>query len=669
MVFAALILGSACGPVAENAPSPEEAQAREVLAEPLGSADLAQQLANNSPRDLAATPTPQSVQSSSPGEESVEVVTIEFDDNGVEVGFTEDGHPYRGDPDAPIVIMEFSDFQCPFCSRFYDQTLPSLAKNQIANGEVLLVYYDYPLTSIHPQAMEAANAARCAAEQGAVAYWGMHDLIFANPDHWSNANAIAVFHSYATELGLDADDFRSCQESKRHYEGVLADIDFGRSRGVNSTPSFFINGQPLIGAQPLTIFNQAIAAVQDGQTIAASDPPASSANQPAPRPTPVSISSNDAAGILGDTEAAVTIVEYTDYQCPFCQRHNNETMPTLISNLVDSGRVRYILKDFPLDQIHPQARLAAVAARCAGEQDSYWVMHDAIFAAQIEWSGQAENAATILSGLADDLGLDIEAYRECAGSGRYDVAIQTNLEEGVSLGVGGTPFFFVNGFPVNGAQPYGLFEYAVELAEQGNLADAYVQEPEPEPAPPTQPRGPVDVPVAGAYSIGDPDAPVTIVEYTDYQCPFCARHMTETLPEIKSKYIDSGIVRYVFKDFPLTSIHPQAVAAAEAARCAGEQGAYVEMHDALFGNQGQWSNSADPAGLYGGYAESIGLDRVSFDDCLSSHRFLDAVMADLDEGIGFGVGGTPAFFLNGYFLSGAQPFTVFEEAINSLLSD
>ena len=137
---------------------------------------------------------------------------------------------------------------------------------------------------------------------------------------------------------------------------------------------------------------------------------------------------------------------------------------------------------------------------------------------------------------------------------------------------------------------------------------------------------------------------------------------------IKADYIDAGKVRYVFMDFPLTSIHPQAPLAAEAARCAGDQDAYLEMHHALFDRQGEWSGRADAGEVFVGFAGELGLDEKSFAQCLESGQYTAAVQADLDQGIGLGINGTPAFFLNGNFISGAQSFSVFQGAIESLLA-
>ncbi len=643
------ILAAACGPAVNTPAAPDAASA-----------------ANTAPETEPESANTDSVAVKTEPESQIQTEenVIEYDANGIEVGFTEDGRPYRGNRSAPVVLEEYSDFQCPFCARHVSETAPAILENQIANGDVVTIFYDFPLTSLHPQAVAAAHAARCAGEQGAVAYWDMHDAIFAAPSEWSNKNADAVFEEYAANLSLDVAAFQACQSSAKYEQAIEDDVFTARSRGVSSTPSFFINDRPLIGAQPLSVFNQAIEAALSGSgddETAAAPPQPAQPTQPGAVPTPATIPADNFAGAMGDPDAPITIVEYTDYQCPFCQRHAQQTMPQIISELIDSGRVYYMLKDFPLDQLHPNARAAAAAARCAGEQDAYWEMHDAIFNSQSTW---AESAAA-LSTLAADLGLDMDSFNNCIESGKYEDVVQANLEEGTQLGVRGTPAFFIDGFPVSGAQPFELFDYAVSLAEEGTLADAYA--PREAPPEPTQPAGPVDVPVGDAFSIGEADAPVTIVEYTDFQCPFCGRHFQQTFPFIKENYVDEGLVRYVFKDFPLTSIHPQAVGAAMAARCAGDQGAYLEMHDALFAAQGEWSGQGNATALFAGYAGQLGLDTAVFTACMESNKYETAVAADLEEGVNLGVRGTPAFFINGNFVSGAQPYSVFEEAINLML--
>lgn len=582
--------------------------------------------------------------------------------DGIRVGFTAEGQPFMGDPAAPILMEEYSDFQCPFCSRFFNQTLPSLKENQIASGDVVLVYYDFPLMRIHPQAMGAHQAGRCVAESGARAFWEMHDLLFENIDEWSGqANTTPIFATYAEEVGVDVEEFITCMDEAVYESAVMADLNGGIQRGINSTPSFFLNDSLVAGAQPLSVFEQAINTLLSGGQLAT----APTQQQAAAVPTPAALNDNVAAR-LGNPDAPVTIVEFTDYQCPYCSQHATDTMDQIVQELVETGRVQYILKDFPLDNLHPEARLGAVAARCAGEQDAYWEMHHALFANQQLWSGAGpEVAEDGLATLAQQLGLNVRDFNACIASGRHDAAVEANYQEGSSLGVTGTPAFFIDGYPLVGARPYEVFEYAVGLAQNGQLAQAYAQPTQPQ-AQPT-PAGPVDVPLDDvAFSIGDPNAPVTIVEYTDYQCPYCGRHFQQTYPQILEQYVETGQVRYVFKDFPLTSIHPQAYAAAEAARCAGDQGAYLEMHDMLFSRQNEWNGRNNTTEIFTGYAAELDLDTNTFSSCMETRKYEEAVAADLQEGVGFGVRGTPAFFINGHILSGAQPFSTFQQAIEQV---
>ncbi len=591
----------------------------------------------------------------------------ETDANGLPVGFTPEGQPYRGRLDAPVKMEVFSDFQCPYCGQFSEETLPSLLANQVVAGDAVFIFYDFPLSSIHPYAEPAANAARCAGEAGAAAYWAMHDRLFAAADTWTNEGAADAFRAFAAELGLDATAFGACLDEDRYADAIAANQELGLNRGVNSTPSFFINDQLIAGAYPLETFNQAIDAALSGESIEGETNAATAAapQAPAVAPTPATIVMDNIAAARGEATAGVTIVEYTDYQCPYCQRHAAETLPTIITEMIDAGRVHYVIKDFPLDTIHPQARAGAVAARCAGEQDAYWQMHDSLFTRQADWSGQTTALNDIFTGLATELGLDGDAFASCLTSGRFDDLIQANQDEGFALGVNGTPAFFINGFPISGAQPYDLFQYAVGLAEAGTLADAYVQREQPTPTP----SGPVDVDTSNAVSIGAADAPVVLVEFTDFQCPYCSRHFAETYPQLVANYVDTGLVRYVFMDFPLTSIHPQAQLAAEAARCANDQAAYIEMHDMLFSRQDAWSGRGDAASVFTGFAGELGLDEAAFSDCLLSGRHTEAVQIELAQGERLGVNGTPAFFLNGHFISGAQPYSVFQGAIDSLLAE
>ncbi len=159
---------------------------------------------------------------------------------------------------------------------------------------------------------------------------------------------------------------------------------------------------------------------------------------------------------------------------------------------------------------------------------------------------------------------------------------------------------------------------------------------------------------------GPKDAPVTIIEFSDYQCPYCGRAEKEAVAQVKENY--KGKVRIVFRDFPL-AFHKDSEKAHEAAACAGEQDKFWEMHDKLFAN----ARALGIDKLYG-YATEIGLDGEKFKACLDSGKTAAAIQQDLADGASFGVTGTPAFFINGRFISGAQPYSVFSEIIDDELA-
>ena len=373
---------------------------------------------------------------------------------------------------------------------------------------------------------------------------------------------------------------------------------------------------------------------------------------------------------LGDPNAPVTIVEFSDYQCPFCLRHFQQTMPQLRAEYIDTGRVYYVFKDFPIISLHPVALCIHEAARCSGEiggSGGYWQAHDSFFDNSQQLTDLPQpDLDNMLGQPAGEMEIDEEALRECLASGRYTDAVSADLAEGQRLGVNGTPGFFVNGYPVPGAQPYDVFQQVIALAEEGRLAEAYQSQPAANNNPPA--GQPVAVPLSDEPAKGSPDAAITIVEYSDFQCPFCLRHSQQSLPQLQS-YIDAGQVRYDFKDFPIHNIHPQAQKAHESARCARELGgdeAFWTMHDLLFINQEQWANNANHVAVFKSLAAEMELPQAEFDECLDSGRYADAVNAQVNEGTQLGVRGTPSFFMNGQPLVGAQPFAVFQQAIEAL---
>jgi len=216
---------------------------------------------------------------------------------------------------------------------------------------------------------------------------------------------------------------------------------------------------------------------------------------------------------------------------------------------------------------------------------------------------------------------------------------------------------------------------ADEIKEIISAVEAKAPAPQPVRAP-TQPSAPqtFQVSLDDDPFKGNANAPVTVVEFSDFQCPFCSRFYTQTLPALQENYIDTGKIKLVYKDLPLDNLHPNARPAHIAAECADEQGKFWEYHDVLFENQAQWSrlSSTDLSSQLNQYATSMGLESASFDSCLSSPSMADEVNADFLQAASYGATGTPTFFIgnekNGFIkLVGAQPYAAFQAAIDAQL--
>lgn len=166
-------------------------------------------------------------------------------------------------------------------------------------------------------------------------------------------------------------------------------------------------------------------------------------------------------------------------------------------------------------------------------------------------------------------------------------------------------------------------------------------------------------------SIGDADAPVVIYEFADFQCPACGQYAALTAPLIKERLVETGIVRYVHYDFPLTQIHPHAFLAARAGRCAEEQDGFWQFHDLIYARQMRWSSMGDPSGIFIDLAEEVGLDRGAFTECLRSDRFAEEVTRNMRLGESLGVPGTPTLFVNMRRLQQVPSYNELEALVRS----
>jgi protein-disulfide isomerase len=592
--------------------------------------------------------------------------------------------PVLGDRDAKVTIVEFSDFQCPYCGRVMP-TLEEIRKNY--GKEVRIVFKHNPLP-LHPDAPYAAKAAVAAGKQGK--FWEMHDKLFAaNNSHAPEALRAAKVDAMAEALGLDLEQYKRDVASPEAIDLVGSDQAQARQLGANGTPAFFINGQKLTGAQPYEQFKDVIDSqlkradealargvpraqlydvlIKDGLTQPApSDQPSQAQPPPAPQAHEVEPGEGPARG---GKHPKVVIVEWSDFQCPFCSK----ALPTL-QQIEETYKddVRIVWRNEPLP-MHPNALPAAKAAMAAGRQGKFWQMHDLMFAHQSDLSEAKYEE------WAKKLGLNVARWKRDVESPEIASAIEKDQSYGQKVGADGTPTFFINGKIIAGALPFESFkpilDEQIEKAKaalkkgvkQDKLYATLVAEnvkaagPQAAPAGGGAAGGEARVPIdpGSSPALGPKNAPVTVVVWSDFQCPFCGR-VEPTLQQLREQY--GNKVKFVWKNQPLP-FHPNAMPAAEAAMAADEQGKFWPMHDKLFQHQAELSPQ-----LYDQVAKELGLNLATFHASIEGHKHAAQIQEEMAAGARVGASGTPTFFINGRKLVGAQPVEAFKQIIDSELA-
>lgn len=389
-----------------------------------------------------------------------------------------EGAPQRGPDDALVTVVVFSDLECPFCSR----VVPTLERVLEHYGNDVRVVFRHTPLPFHARAMPAAEATMEAyAQRGAPGFWQMHDLIFENQRDLDDAS----LERYAQLVGLDLTRFRAAMASHTHEAAIRADMAIGQRVGVSGTPSFFINGRALVGAQPFEAFQQAIDSERSAaqRRVAGGTPRAQLYERilaeglaEAPRePTPSGgydadedaqrrwvIADRAGAPTRGPARAPVTIQVFSDFQCPFCGR----VVPTLERIVSTYGaRVRIVFRHYPLP-FHAWAREAAELAvevhRQRGDA-AFWQFHDLVFENQRQISG-AETARAGLLALAQQIrGIDIRRAERALEQHTHAAAVETDMDAVTAAGAAiGTPTFFINGRRIAGAQPYDVFQTLID---------------------------------------------------------------------------------------------------------------------------------------------------------------------------------------------------------------
>ncbi len=584
--------------------------------------------------------------------------------------------PQWGSVDAPVTLVEFSDFQCPFCARV-KPTLEQL-KKKYGPSQLRIVWKHNPLPFHYEARPTHAVAAAVYMLAGPAAFFRFHDSVFANQRDLTPENV----QEWARLSGVESSTLFAWLEAGKPAAKVDEDIALAASVGATGTPAYRINGVTLSGAQPGARFEEII-----DQQLAAAKRLTLSGTPPRqvytvlteqnlrPSPSEASARAQEQAEALavwkvdvtpadpvrGPRDALVSIVVFSEFQCPFCKRGKG----TLEQVLEQYGPdVRLVWKDNPLP-FHPRAAPAAVLARHAFQRrgnDAFWRVHDALFESQpaleqddFERIAKAEKLAwqPALAALA---------------ATTLPQSIRDSMELSGELDANGTPHFFINGRRLAGAQPLSAFRELIdeELAKaraltasgvaRSRVYDTLMKDAR-EPPPPETKLVPLrkDAPSRGPLS-----APVVIQVFSDFQCPFCKR-VEPTLAQLEREL--PGQVRIVWRHLPLP-FHAHAQLAAEAAEeVLAQRGpaAFWAYHDALFDAQGE------EGGLRRESLERLalerGVDAVRFAAALDGGVHTAKVSADATLANHVGINGTPAFLINEYYLSGAQPLEAFKRLV------
>ncbi|MBR4986343.1 MAG: thioredoxin domain-containing protein [Proteobacteria bacterium] len=575
--------------------------------------------------------------------------------------------PVLGDAKAPVTIVEFVDFQCPFCNRAR-HTVKELMKNN--PGKIRLVFKHNPLP-FHDKAELAHRAAEAAKKQGK--FWQYYDLLYENQKALTRDDLIG----YAKQLKLNEKKFIEYMDSPESLGVIKQDLEYGTKANIKGTPSFLFNGRRFVGAQSLQSFQNTLdeelgitdrykkkkltgsklyeqIAKDNAKPEAADAKPEAVVPKVFPTGGPRTYIDDALAPTLGSAKAPVTIVAYEDLQDGE-SRSGFYMLEDLIKAHPD--QIRLVFKHAPRSKTG-DSMLVHRAAYAAQKLGKFWEYRDKIYNTQRTLSRDD------LLQYANDLKLNEKKFTAIMDGPESLGTIHMNLDEATRNNVSSAPHYFINGSSLPGAPGLSAFE-AIFAGEQ-KVLEVYASDKKLtgqklyERIAKEQPAQKISisrVTLEGAPAFGPENAPVTIVVFSDFQCPFCV-NTKEILDAIMKSRND---VRVVFKQFPLAT-HPDAQRAAEASLFAHAHGKFWELHDMMFENQKALSEEDIL-----GYAEKIGLDRAELKKALDQGTYTEAVKNDIADGKKVDVTGTPSFLINDELHLGAMPRNRFIDLIDDAL--
>jgi protein-disulfide isomerase len=557
-------------------------------------------------------------------------------------------------PDEALVeVVMASDLECPFCARAHI-TIHQLREEY--GSKVTFRWLNQP-QPYHKRAKAAAIAAEAARNQGKV------DAFVDRAFQDTKALEDKDLERHARDIGLDMARFAADLNAPATAERVERDIQIATAIGATGTPTFFINGHPLRGAQPIAKFRELI---DRELAVPVTGPFAQHrldrlktqnatlhgflyGNVAPPLPSdPKAVATADKAiykvtidradPTLGDSLATLTLVVFGNYQCPFTRKLE----PTLDALREKYGKdLRVVHKQRPLT-FHQSAPAAARAALCAHAQNKFEAMHDALITADLVAGQEDELAAS----LGRTVGLDVSKLAACMADPKTQAKVDRDAELADNVTARGTPNVFINGRKITGARP--LDDFDTLIAEQlvtakkalSNgvparslydhlIADGKVVE--------VLGSAVQQVDQAGAPRLGNAKAPIQITFFGDLQCPFSARTFP-TLAQIVDRHPTK--VSVTFHHFPL-EFHPQARPAAELAVCGQEQDRFWEVAAYLFEKRESLTDALKDA------TTTLGLDARKLGACLRTKRPAALVDRQMANGRAIGIRGTPSLYIQG----------------------
>jgi protein-disulfide isomerase len=584
----------------------------------------------------------------------------------------------RGNPLAPVTLVTFGDYQCPFTARFV--TTVAEVERKYGPDKLRFVWKNNPLP-FHANAKPAAAAAEAVrALGGPQAFWRFFALAFENP----RALSPDSYEAWAEAAGVSRRELADALRGASSEAVLERDHELAVRLGVVGTPISFVNGVLLSGAQPAekleALIDQQLAAARalldegvprsrvyatlSDRGFVSPPPPAPSAPEPVDHTVwrvPV-----DGSPARGPRDARVTIVEFADFECPFSARVQS-TIEAIEREY--AGKVRLVFKHDPLP-FHPRAEPAAelaIQARVERGDAGFWKAHALLFA------NQTQLADEDLAGYARTLGLRPDRVARAIAKRAHKAVLERDQALADDVEAKDPPTFFINGRRLVGAQPLEKFRAVIdeELASAEARVRAGVRPKDlydtlMRSAKAAAPVERVVVPAPTTASPGKgapPGAKVVVQMFADFQCPFC-RRAQPTIDQLVDKH--PGQVRVVFRHLPLP-FHSNAALAAEASMEAfaqkGDAGfwAYADLLWAAQGGDGLERPSLEHL------AAKAGLDVDRFRAALDRRTHRAAVEADMEVAKKASIWGTPSFAVGDHFVSGAQPLSTFEQAVQRAL--